>query len=260
MWNLIAYYLRLQRAKRGLSGQALGNLMNISKSGVSRIEVGTDRLDGEQAGRVDRAWDTGGLFGLLVWYASIGHDPEWFAQYVVFERRAALLRIYEASVIPGLLQTEDYARALIVSGIDPDPEAVVIERMRRQIVLEKVPAPHLTIILSQNAIDWPVGSPEIMQGQLARLLEVSELPNVVIKVVPRSWATGAHVGLNGAFELLSGDGFGEVAYTESVGAGRLVSSPADVRSYAIRYERINAKALTEVLSRSLIREAMEGNR
>jgi transcriptional regulator with XRE-family HTH domain len=257
MWDFIAFYLRSLRHQRGLSGEALGRILKVSKAKVSRIEVGKERLDWRQAEILDKAWNTCGVFSLLVWYASIGHDPQWFAQYVELEQRAGMVRFYAANTIPGLLQNEDYARALLLSGIEADPEKIVMERMQRQNLLTRQPGPHLTVILSQNALEWPVGSPEIMQAQLARLLEVAAWPNVLVRVVPRSWEAGAHPGLDGSFLLLSGDDFGETAYTETQGGGRLVSSPSEVRSYGIKYERIGAKALSEGPSSDLIREVME---
>jgi hypothetical protein len=96
-----------------------------------------------------------------------------------------------------------------------------------------------------------------MRSQLAHLLEMAALPNVIFRVVPRSWSVGAHQGLNGAFQLLSGDDFGEVVYTEAAGAGRLVSAPSEVRGYGVRYERISAKALDDGASADLIRRLME---
>lgn len=257
MWDLIAFYLRVLRLQKGLSGQAVGNVLKISKAKVSRIECGKERLDWKLAGTLDEAWETCGLFGLLVWYASIGHDPEWFAQYIELERRAEMVRIYEANLIPPMLQTEDYARALLMAGIEPDREKMLMERMQRQDLLTRDPAPHLTVIVSQNALEWPVGSPEIMRAQLARLLELAERPNIVVRVVPRSWHVGAHPGVDGSFQILSGDDFGDVAFTASPGAGRLVSSPPEVRTHGIRYERISAKALMEGPSSDLIRKVME---
>lgn len=257
MWDLTAWYLRYLRLRKGLSGESLGRIMQCGKSKVSRIEVGDERVDWQQAELIDRAWETGGLFGYLVWYASIGHDPQWFAQYVEMEQKADMLRLYEANVIPGLLQNEDYARALLDSGVEVERDRILLDRMQRQGILDTTPRPHLTLILSQNALDWPVGTPEIMRAQLERLLEVAESPDVVLRVIPRTWDAGAHAGLDGSFQLLSGDAFGEVAYTESPGAGRLVSSPTDVRSYLKRYERISAKALMEVPSRDLVNAVME---
>jgi transcriptional regulator with XRE-family HTH domain len=255
MWDLIAYYLRFLRNKQELSGEAVGRLIKTSNSEVSRIETGQVRLDGKRAGLIDKAWDTGGIFALLVWYASLGHDPEWFAQYKELERRARFVRIFQAQVVPGLLQNEDYARALIKGDPSADIDAILAERMGRQQILTADPAPQLGILLSQNALEWPVGSPEIMRAQLTSLLEASERYSV--RVVPRTFEAGAYPGLDGSFTLMSGDDYGEVAYTESPEGGRLVSSPPDVRKFAIRYDRNSGKALPEGSSRDLIRKVME---
>ena len=75
MWDFIAFYLRSHRLQRGLSGEALGRILKISKAKVSRIEVGKERLDWKQAEMLDKAWDTRGVFALLVWYANIGTIP-----------------------------------------------------------------------------------------------------------------------------------------------------------------------------------------
>ncbi|WUH98180.1 helix-turn-helix transcriptional regulator [Spirillospora sp. NBC_00431] len=257
MWDFAAYYMRFMRIQRGLSGEALGRVINVSKAQVSRIESGRNRLDANQAIALDKLWNTGRLFYLLVWYASIGHDPQWFAQHLKIEQKSEVQRIYEANVIPGLLQTPEYADALLRSSIEPNPDRTLADRLQRQDLLLRDSPPHLTILLSQNALDWPVGSPEIMYGQLARLLEEAQRDNVILRVLPRTWAVGAHAGLGGSFKLMSGDGFGEAAYTESPGAGRLVSSPPDVRTYGIRFERISAKALDEGASFKLIQKFME---
>ncbi|MBW8487757.1 helix-turn-helix domain-containing protein [Actinomadura parmotrematis] len=258
MWDFVAHYLRFERTKRGISGEALGRVLNISKSKVSRIEVGEERLTWSAAKKLDKVWETGTLFEILVWYASIGHDPQWYPQYVDKEGRAAILTKFESEVVSGLLQTEAYTRALILGGIEAaDVDRLAADRLRRQEILQRQPAPFLSVIMSQNALEWPVGGPEIMREQLALLLAVSESPNVVLRIVPRTWETGAYPGLNGSFSLLSGGEFGEVAYAESPGRGRLVSAPEDVRSYVVRMKMIEAKALPESRSRDLIRKVME---
>jgi transcriptional regulator with XRE-family HTH domain len=257
MWDFVAYYMRAQRTQRGMSGEALGRVINVGKAQVSRIETGQQRLDAKQAMALDKHWNTGRLFYLLVWYASIGHDPQWFAQLLKIEQRSELQRIYEANVIPGLLQTPEYAEALLRSGLEANPDQILADRLQRQDLLLRDTPVHLTVLLSQNALDWPVGSPEIMYGQLARLLEEAQRDNIILRALPRTWTTGAHAGLDGSFKLLSGDDFGEVAYTESPGGGRLVSSPPDVRSYGVRFERISAKALDASASFELIKKIME---
>ncbi|MFV2179237.1 DUF5753 domain-containing protein [Actinomadura sp. LOL_016] len=212
----------------------------------------------QEAIKLDKAWGTGRLFELMVWFASIGHDPEWFAQFVELEQASNVIRLYEADVIPGLLQNESYARSVIESGDAESPAEMLRERMERQRLFEREPRPvYLTALISQNAIEWPVGSPEIMRAQLQRLLDMSERPNVIIRIVPRSWDVGAYPGLDGAFELLKGTDFTDVAYTQSPGTGRLVSSPVEVERYVVRYDQISAKALPEGPSRELIRSVME---
>jgi hypothetical protein len=166
--------------------------------------------------------------------------------------RPACLRWYGK----GPPRTEDYIRALISTGDASDPEGLLVERKQRQEVLERRPRPFIHVILSQNAIEWPVGSPAIMRQQLAWLLELAERPQVVMQVVPRTWDSGAYPGLDGSFQLLSGE-WAEVAYSESPWRGRLVTAPSDVTHYGKRWNRVSAKALPDEPSRKLIRRAME---
>lgn len=254
MWDFIAFYLRFCRNQRGLSGESVGRIIKTSKATVSRIENGVDRLDGQRAALLDKEWKTGGVFSLLVWYASIGHDPQWLAEYKTFEQQARMIRIFEPTLITGLLQTEDYARALLTGGGVVDVEPYIAERMERQVILDRA---FVMIILSESTLRWPVGTPEIMRAQLGHILEVAARPNVVVHVIPQTFATGAYPGLDGGFKLVTGDDFGEVAYTESLGGGRLVSSPVEVADFAITYARISAKALAEHQSTALIKQAME---
>ncbi|MCP2343840.1 helix-turn-helix domain-containing protein [Actinomadura rupiterrae] len=261
LWDFSAHYLRQTRKRKGLSGEALGRALQISKSKVSRIERGEERLDLALAEKADQALGTVDLFVLLVWYASFGHDPEWFPQYVKFEQQATWLRLYEADVISGLFQTEEYARALVGSSIASDVERVVMRRLQRQEMLarEQNP-PSVSLLMSQNALDWPVGSPRIMREQLGHLLEAAEWAHVMIRIVPRSWECGAHAGLAGSFQLITGEPWGEAAYTDAPGTGRLVASPAEVLKYALRYERISGSALSVERSTALIRQVMEAFR
>ncbi|MFA1540919.1 helix-turn-helix domain-containing protein [Actinomadura monticuli] len=233
------------------------DILKISQSTLSRIESGRRRLQGDEARKLDKVWNTGRMFELLVWYASMGHDPQWFAQYIEKECRAGIIRIFESQLAHGLLQTEDYARALIMAGSSTEPEKILRERVMRQQMFERLPPPQVTCLISQNAIEWPVGSPEIMRGQLQHLLDLSELPHVIVRVVPRTYEVGAYPGLNGSFQLMAGEDFGEVCYTESSGGGRLVSTPSEVLGFAARFDQISAKALMEGPSRDLIRSLME---
>jgi transcriptional regulator with XRE-family HTH domain len=255
LWNEIAVYLRHCRQRRGLSGEQLGKIIGASKSKVSKIETGKDRLDAKEAALLDVAWETGGHFERLVFFASIGHRPQWLADMKGFEQTSSLIRVFEPCVITSQLQTEDYARALLVGGGSPDVERDVAERIERQAVLDRA---FVTVVLAESALRWPVGSSVIMRAQLAHVLEMAERPDLAVHVVPATFDTGAYPGLDGGgLQLLTGDDFGEVAYTETHEGGRLVSAPREVAKFSIRFARIMRATLSQAQSLDLIRSVME---
>jgi transcriptional regulator with XRE-family HTH domain len=254
MWAWLAHDLRFYRTKARMSGETLCRILGVARSTLSRLETGQAKLDEKQAMALDRYWDTGGHFLRLLTYAKLGHDPDWFKEHIGYEARASVLKIYELALVPGLLQTEAYARALFAAAGVEDLDEHVAERMSRQETLDRRPRPLLWVLLTEGVLDWPVGGAQVMRAQLARLLEVSELASVTIRVVPRS--SGAHIGGDGAFKVMT-VAEGDVAYAESHGGGRLILSATEIRAYGIRYERIGAKALPEDSSRSLIEHVME---
>ncbi|TQM66843.1 helix-turn-helix protein [Actinomadura hallensis] len=256
MWALIAYYLRFCRLRRKLTGELLGEIIGCSKSTVSRLETGALQLTPEQAATLDRAWDTGGIFGFLVWYATLGHDPDWFRQYVDLECRASVIKTWQVDLVPGLLQTPDYARACLMSGNICNVEEALDKRLSRQSILDKENAPTFWFLISETLLEIPCGGPSVMKAQHAHILEVSHRPNVGVRVVPKS--AGAHPGLDGSFMLMTlPNPHMEVAYVEAPGGGRLASATAEVASYVLRYDQIGQHALPEGLSRDLIKKLME---
>jgi transcriptional regulator with XRE-family HTH domain len=254
MWAWLAHDLRFYRTQRGLSGEAVGKLINCGRSSVSRLENNEAKLDERQAAVLDERWQTGGHFSTILWYARLGHDPNWFKQHLDIEAEAFVIKVYEASLVPGLLQLPEYARELLTAGGAPNVEELVAERMSRQAILDRESPPLLLVLLSENVLHWPVGGAVVMRKQLAHLLELADRPNIGIRVVPRS--AGAHPGLDGSFKIMTGAS-GDVAFTESPGGGRLVPSTTEVRSYVTRYDRIGQKALPEDQSRQLIIKIME---
>ncbi|WP_158566715.1 helix-turn-helix domain-containing protein [Actinomadura craniellae] len=254
IWAWIAYELRFCRVQRGLSGQDLAKILNCGRSSISRLETGESQLDDKQAALLDKIWSTGGRFSLLLWYARLGHTPDWLNQYIGLEDRASMIKIWQMNFVPGLLQTPEYARTTFMAGDVKDVEAALEARMTRQEILNREDPPLLWVLLFEGLLDIPVGGPEIMRAQLAHLLEMSERRNVSIRVVPKT--APAHPGLDGAFMLLSVDNT-EVAYVEAPEGGRLVVSAEDVRSFVIRYDRTGQEALPAGPSQDLIRKTME---
>lgn len=254
LWALIAVHLRVQREQRGMSGSALADLLKVNRSTVSRLEAGIIRLSERHAMVLDRYWATGGVFLALVTAAKSRHDSEWFKQHTEKEARASRLRLWELSWIPGLFQTGNYAKSQFHAAGLHDIDSNVTIRMSRQRVLSRNPPPTIFALLDQGAIEQPVGGPEVMREQLARLLELAALPNITIRIVPRS--AGAHVGRDGSFELITVDGT-DSAYVEATVAGRLVTDPGEVDSFQVLYDRIGSVALPVGPSLDLIKETME---
>jgi transcriptional regulator with XRE-family HTH domain len=257
LWDLIAVQLRRHREERKISGSALGTLLDLDRSSVSRLESGQIKLLEKHARKLDREWDTAGLFTILVRFAKEGHDREWFKTHTEMEARASELRIWELSWIPGLLQTQDYTRAQVEAAGFFDVDARVSIRMKRQECLSRNPPPLLWVMLDEGVLMQPIGSPAIMHGQLARLLELAAFPNVSIRIVPRR--VGAHVGRDGSFKIMTVDG-ADAAYIEASEEGRLVVDATDVRSFRVRFDRIGDRALPVDTSIELIQQVMEAYR
>jgi hypothetical protein len=165
------------------------------------------------------------------------------------------VRIFEPLIVPGLLQTADYARVAITTEGSADVERAVATRMARQKILKRNPPPRLSVLLDECVIDRPVGGPEIMRAQLERLVEISFMPNVTVRIAPRSG--GYHLGLAGAFKIMTCTPEGDVAYTEASEGGRVVLDSADVRRFVVRFEEIGADALGRVASRDRIQRVLE---
>jgi transcriptional regulator with XRE-family HTH domain len=254
MWAWLAHDLRFYRTQRGLSGDAVAKLLSCARSSVSRLENGEARLTERQTAVLDERWQTGGHFSRLLWFARLGHDPNWIKQHEDIEAEALVIKLFEALVVPGLLQRPEYARELIAAGNPPNVEEILERRMARQAIFDRENPPVVLVLLMESVLDWPVGEANVMRAQLAHLLEASERPNIGIRVVPRS--AKAHFGLDGSFKIMTGPA-GDIAYTESPGGGRLVPSALEAQSYVLRYDRIGQKALPEDLSRDLIRKVME---
>ncbi|GAA2629990.1 hypothetical protein GCM10010411_79670 [Actinomadura fulvescens] len=150
MWAWLAYDLRFYRTRARMSGETFGRIIGVVRSTVSRLESGDLRLDEKQAAALDTHFATGGHFLRLLTYAKLGHDPDWFKEHLGYESRASLLKIYELSLIPGLLQTPDYARACFEVAGAEDVEAEVSARIARQETLERSPRPVMTVVLRRT--------------------------------------------------------------------------------------------------------------
>jgi hypothetical protein len=158
-------------------------------------------------------------------------------------------------MVHGLLQTEGYARA-VLGTMDPeglDDRTAV--RLARQRILEKTEPPVLWAILGEGALRQEIGGPEVMRGQLGRLLSFESNPRVNVQVLP--YSAGEHAGLTGSFNLYRFAGDPAILYTEGYGAGHPTANPDTVRDCSLRYDHLQAAALSIKDSAELIRQVME---
>jgi transcriptional regulator with XRE-family HTH domain len=172
--------------------------------------------------------------------------PSWFRTYVDLEAAAALIRTYEGQFVPGLLQTDDYMRAVVQGAhLDDQGEEMgrrVRLRMARQTLLTREQPPRLWAVVDEAALRRPVGGREVMRGQLERLLEASKLPNVTLQVLP--FAAGAHPAMAGSFSILR---FGDqelpdVVYLEHLTSASYLNKSEEVDRYLHVMESICVRA------------------
>ena len=260
---LVGIYLRRLREARGISRADAGYKIRSSESKMSRLErgrVGFKDRDVDDLltlyGVTEEA-DRAPILALVRegnqpgwWHRSADVLPDWFELYLGLEMAATLIRTYEVQFIPGLLQTEDYARALItqnstgsaVSAQDIDRWVGV--RMQRQEILTRPEDPaRLWAVLDEALLRRRIGTPAVMHAQVEHLIALSRRPNLVIQVMP--WVFGGHVAENGAFSILR---FGEpdlsdVVYLEYLTDAVYVDKPSDVDPYTEIMNRLNVDSM-----------------
>jgi transcriptional regulator with XRE-family HTH domain len=253
-WAWLAFDLWFHRTRRDLSLAQMGLIVKVSRGTVSNWEAGRLRPKEEHMIRLDEAWETGGHFERLLWYARTGHDPDWFKQYIQYEAAAEIIRVHDGKWIPLLVQTEGYAQAILwAAGRVREVEVESRARLKRQEILSRDDPPYLWILLDQEVLECPVGGPEVMRAQLSRLLELDEHPHISIRVVARS--VGWHPGHDGHFQILK-IGSRDVAYAGAQIGGRLIESGDEVGRLGIRFDQIGALALSRDASREMISQTM----
>jgi transcriptional regulator with XRE-family HTH domain len=184
--------------------------------------------------------------------------PEWLGKWTTLQRKASSLLTFQPLVIPGLMQTPEYARAVLRLGKEPaiDLDAQVDERIGNQALLnrEDPSPPFFHAIMGEAAIRPPIGGEKAMGDQLLRVVELAQRDMVIVQVVP--FKMGEHAGLAGAFELTSFNGT-EVAYVDNALRGDVIELPEDVTVIRRLWHRISAKAYREDESLEMIKEAAE---
>lgn len=252
--HLMAYYLRRYRESAGLTQLELAGKLLVGESHLGNLERGRRRITINQAKEADRVFNLPGWFENLHHHAQRQHR-DWLEQYAALEVEASEIKSWQPLWLPGLLQTEAYARATMAGGHVEDVEAKVAIRMNRQAIFNREKPPLLRFLIDEKALLQGVGGQEVMREQIEHLMVLAEHPSVTLQIVPSR--AGSHPGLDGGFNVLTTDE-GDVAFAEAILGGRLVHDEHEVRGLTRMWDDIRSLALPVTETRKTLLSILKG--
>jgi transcriptional regulator with XRE-family HTH domain len=262
--------LRRLREGSGLTTAEAGEAIRATHSKISRLERGrcaakqrdvadllslygvTDQDEREKLLALSREASVPGW-----WQQYSDVLPRWLELYVGLEKAASVIRTYEVQFVPGLMQTEDYARAVVLTGNAHVPagevERRVTLRMERQRLLTQPGAPELWAVLDEAALRRAPAGPAMLRAQLEHLLELTGLPNVTLQVVP--FRVGLHAAAGGPFTILRFPelDLSDVVYLEQLTSAVYLDQPHDVAGYLAVMDQLCVQAATGAASKDMLR-------
>ncbi|MFG2769316.1 Scr1 family TA system antitoxin-like transcriptional regulator [Streptomyces sp. NPDC048350] len=247
--------LRRLREEAGLNQQQLGDIVFCTASLIGQIETAKKVPTREFSERLDAALMTGGLFSRLVGLVLKSQLPTWFQQYAEMEARAAYISTFQPQLVYGLLQTPEYARAVLGVRTEDGVDTKVAARIERQRILDRETPPLIWVVMSVAVLRQEIGGRVVMRNQLAHLLAMQEREWMKIQILP--FEAGAHAGLPGEFTLLRFEDDPDIVYTEDFVQGHMTANPSAMREGSLRYDHLQAAALSVEDSAALIARAME---
>ena len=266
--------LRAHRAERGWTQADVAAKIMYSESLIAQVETCRKAATPELARALDRVFatpgfteesadvpGTAGTFGRLVVRLRNLPFPASFRSFAPHEADATALYIFEHSMVPGLLQTEAYARAILETHPDVTEDVVserLAGRLSRQAILgrDDPPPPVVCALLDQSVLMREIGGPAVMRDQLTHLAAVSRRPNITVQIIPN---TGAHPGLLGAFTVADLGGSAGIVNLEDIADGRVTEDAATVSMVALRFHSLRGDALSKGASRDLIEGVIREN-
>ncbi|MFI6289210.1 helix-turn-helix domain-containing protein [Streptomyces sp. NPDC051018] len=266
---------RLQKLRKaaGMTAQDVGRRLRLAHTTVTRIERADVALKyvtvsallevyGVDGAEKQDFLDLSEKANISGWWQDYRDVlPDIFSLYVSLEASAAQIRTYEPHFVPGLLQTEDYARSVLRLGF-PRVEREELDRrtalrLERQLVLTRPGAPRLWVVMDETVLRRPVGGPEVMRAQIDRLMEACELPNVALQIA--EFRRGAHPGAYGPFALFRFDGidFPDVLYCESLTRSAYIEGPEEVSVYREVLDQMIVRATSPRRTRDVLARVRE---
>jgi transcriptional regulator with XRE-family HTH domain len=258
--SLFADELKAAREQRGWSQADLAGHIPYSLSTISMVEALHRVPTRDLAGHLDKAFGTPGTFARLEGRLRDLPFPASFRPFAAYEAEATALYVFEHSLVPGLLQTPEYARAVLATRpntVEDEIDNLVAARLARQDVLtrDEPPAPLLWALIDEGVLHRPVAPAEVMYDQLAWLRQMSQRPNVTVQVLP--YSAGGHTGLLGAFTIADLGGNPGTVNVEDITDGRVFEDPSMVTRVTLRYKSLQSEALPKGASRELIARVAE---
>ncbi|MFC4503769.1 MULTISPECIES: helix-turn-helix domain-containing protein [Streptomyces] len=257
--------MKLLRERKGLTQKQFGEMVGYGPDAISSMERGVRTIRPEVLEQADALLEAGGLFLEAIpevreAMAKVRtRHPEWYRGYAAMEAEAVELHQYSINAVHGLLQTEAHAHAVFAKRrpfLDEETiEKRVADRLSRQQLFSRRPAPVVSYVIEEHVLDRPIGGREVHAEQLRHLLTVSHMQNVEIQVMPTR--VEEHPNMDSAFNLLAPKKHPQVAYTEAQGYPRLITDPEEVRKIADRYGIMRAVALPPRETRTLIEKKLE---
>ncbi|WP_331448333.1 helix-turn-helix transcriptional regulator [Streptomyces prasinus] len=262
MAALFGARVRRLRTAAGMTQAELGARTHVVSTRITQIERASGAKPTlELARALDAVLGADDLLVELWPYVYREAFPDWSRKFMEYSERAGAIKQYAAHVVPGLLQTEDYARAVLsldaLLESDEQLEERVAARMGRQGRLSSPDRPELCVVLDEAVLRRPIGDHAVMRKQLARLIDAAAERHITVQVLP--FDQGGHEAMGGSLTVLTLPDDSEVAYTEGADYGQLIEETTDVGRYKVIYDRLRAAALPPVMSLGMIRSAMEGN-
>ncbi|MER6626915.1 helix-turn-helix transcriptional regulator [Streptomyces sp. NPDC000987] len=251
-----AEVLRMLRTAAGLSQNELGDLMAYSGAAVSAVETCAKPATDEFIGAAEKALNAGGILAAAAKYLRLERYPEHFQGFVQLEQEALSVSSYCPQLLHGLLQTKDYAHAVLECAFPPleqeEIEQLVSARMERKSLFDRKPVCVVNMILEETTLRRRIGGVEVMRAQYEYLLVSSKKPNLVLQVMPT--ARAEHAGLQGPLTILDTPEDTTLVYMEGNGHSTLISRPDEVGTLARRYAMIRSQALHPEESAALIEQ------
>lgn len=263
-FRAIGKQVKLLRERAALTQKELGDRLGYGEEQISSVERGRRTPQPEFLDAADDLLGAGGLLkatkddvAKAKAKARVRH-PAWFRDYARQEDMAVELNYYSTMAIPGILQTEAYARQVFASQrplLDEETiEQRVTARLARQEILTRWPPPTVSYVIEESVLQRRIGDAAVYRGTLENLLCLGQLRNSELQVMPTD--RGEHPGLAGPFTLLTPRGKPQVAYVEVQHISRLISDPEEVRVLGAKYGTIRGQALTPQESQTLIEKML----